>query len=331
MDPGLVPGTGEKPLYQAGLHGPQVWFLGLERNRCIRLDYMDPRSGSWDWRETTVSGWTTWTPGLVPGTGEKPLYQAGLHGPQVWFLGLERNHCIRLDYMDPGLVPGTGEKPLYQAGLHGPRSGSWDYMDPGLVPGTTWTQVWFLGLERNHCIRLDYMDPRSGSWDWRETTVSGWTTWTPGLVPGTGEKPLYQAGLHGPRSGSWDWRETTVSGWTTWTPGLVPGTGEKPLYQAGLHGPQVWFLGLERNRCIRLDYMDPRSGSWDWRETTVSGWTTWTPGLVPGTGEKPLYQAGLHGPQVWFLGLERNHCIRLDYMFYCTVSRPFHHLKTIPS
>ncbi|XP_052382259.1 uncharacterized protein LOC127932048 isoform X44 [Oncorhynchus keta] len=262
MDPGLVPGTGEKPLYQAGLHGP--------------------RSGSWDWRETTVSGWTTWT--------------------QVWFLGLERNHCIRLDYMDPGLVPGT-----------------------------TWTQVWFLGLERNHCIRLDYMDPRSGSWDWRETTVSGWTTWTPGLVPGTGEKPLYQAGLHGPRSGSWDWRETTVSGWTTWTPGLVPGTGEKPLYQAGLHGPQVWFLGLERNRCIRLDYMDPRSGSWDWRETTVSGWTTWTPGLVPGTGEKPLYQAGLHGPQVWFLGLERNHCIRLDYMFYCTVSRPFHHLKTIPS
>ncbi|XP_052382245.1 uncharacterized protein LOC127932048 isoform X31 [Oncorhynchus keta] len=292
---------------------------------------MDPRSGSWDWRETTVSGWTTWTPGLVPGTGEKPLYQAGLHGPQVWFLGLERNHCIRLDYMDPGLVPGTGEKPLYQAGLHGPRSGSWDYMDPGLVPGTTWTQVWFLGLERNHCIRLDYMDPRSGSWDWRETTVSGWTTWTPGLVPGTGEKPLYQAGLHGPRSGSWDWRETTVSGWTTWTPGLVPGTGEKPLYQAGLHGPQVWFLGLERNRCIRLDYMDPRSGSWDWRETTVSGWTTWTPGLVPGTGEKPLYQAGLHGPQVWFLGLERNHCIRLDYMFYCTVSRPFHHLKTIPS
>ncbi|XP_052382247.1 uncharacterized protein LOC127932048 isoform X32 [Oncorhynchus keta] len=292
MDPGLVPGTGEKPLYQAGLHGP--------------------RSGSWDWRETTVSGWTTWTPGLVPGTGEKPLYQAGLHGPQVWFLGLERNHCIRLDYMDPrsgswdwrettvsgwttwtpGLVPGTGEKPLYQAGLHGPRS---------------------------------------GSWDWRETTVSGWTTWTPGLVPGTGEKPLYQAGLHGPRSGSWDWRETTVSGWTTWTPGLVPGTGEKPLYQAGLHGPQVWFLGLERNRCIRLDYMDPRSGSWDWRETTVSGWTTWTPGLVPGTGEKPLYQAGLHGPQVWFLGLERNHCIRLDYMFYCTVSRPFHHLKTIPS
>ncbi|XP_052382234.1 uncharacterized protein LOC127932048 isoform X21 [Oncorhynchus keta] len=110
-------------------------------------------------------------------------------------------------------------------------------------------------LERNRCIRLDYMDPRSGSWDWRETTVSGWTTWTPGLVPGT---------------------------------------GEKPLYQAGLHGPQVWFLGLERNHCIRLDYMDPRSGSWDWRETTVSGWTTWTPGLVPGTGEKPLYQAGLH-------------------------------------
>ncbi|XP_052382252.1 uncharacterized protein LOC127932048 isoform X37 [Oncorhynchus keta] len=282
MDPGLVPGTGEKPLYQAGLHGP--------------------RSGSWDWRETTVSGWTTWTPGLVPGTGEKPLYQAGLHGPQVWFLGLERNHCIRLDYMDP-------------------RSGSWDWRETTVSGWTTWTQVWFLGLH----------GPRSGSWDWRETTVSGWTTWTPGLVPGTGEKPLYQAGLHGPRSGSWDWRETTVSGWTTWTPGLVPGTGEKPLYQAGLHGPQVWFLGLERNRCIRLDYMDPRSGSWDWRETTVSGWTTWTPGLVPGTGEKPLYQAGLHGPQVWFLGLERNHCIRLDYMFYCTVSRPFHHLKTIPS
>ncbi|XP_052382260.1 uncharacterized protein LOC127932048 isoform X45 [Oncorhynchus keta] len=255
MDPGLVPGTGEKPLYQAGLHGP--------------------RSGSWDWRETTVSGWTTWTPGLVPGTGEKPLYQAGLHGPQVWFLGLERNHCIRLDYMDPrsgswdwrettvsgwttwtpGLVPGTGEKPLYQAGLHGPRSGSWDWRETTVSGWTTWTQVWFLGLERNHCIRLDYMDPRSGSWDWRETTVSGWTTWTPGLVPGT---------------------------------------GEKPLYQAGLHGPQVWFLGLERNHCIRLDYMDPRSGSWDWRETTVSGWTTWTPGLVPGTGEKPLYQAGLH-------------------------------------
>ncbi|XP_052382253.1 uncharacterized protein LOC127932048 isoform X39 [Oncorhynchus keta] len=275
MDPGLVPGTGEKPLYQAGLHGP--------------------RSGSWDWRETTVSGWTTWTPGLVPGTGEKPLYQAGLHGPQVWFLGLERNHCIRLDYMDPrsgswdwrettvsgwttwtpGLVPGTGEKPLYQAGLHGP-------------------QVWFLGLERNHCIRLDYMDPRSGSWDWRETTVSGWTTWTQVWFLGLERNHCIRLDYMDPRSGSWDWRETTVSGWTTWTPGLVPGTGEKPLYQAGLHGPQVWFLGLERNHCIRLDYMDPRSGSWDWRETTVSGWTTWTPGLVPGTGEKPLYQAGLH-------------------------------------
>ncbi|XP_052382265.1 uncharacterized protein LOC127932048 isoform X49 [Oncorhynchus keta] len=204
-------------------------------------------------------------PGLVPGTGEKPLYQAGLHGPQVWFLGLERNHCIRLDYMDPGLVPGT-----------------------------TWTQVWFLGLERNHCIRLDYMDPRSGSWDWRETTVSGWTTWTQVWFLGLERNHCIRLDYMDPRSGSWDWRETTVSGWTTWTPGLVPGTGEKPLYQAGLHGPQVWFLGLERNHCIRLDYMDPRSGSWDWRETTVSGWTTWTPGLVPGTGEKPLYQAGLH-------------------------------------
>ncbi|XP_052382248.1 uncharacterized protein LOC127932048 isoform X33 [Oncorhynchus keta] len=256
------------------------------------------------WRETAVSGWTTWTPGLVPGTGEKPLYQAGLHGPQVWFLGLERNHCIRLDYMDPGLVPGTGEKPLYQAGLHGPRSGSWDYMDPGLVPGTGekplyqaglhGPQVWFLGLERNHCIRLDYMDPRSGSWDWRETTVSGWTTWTQVWFLGLERNHCIRLDYMDPRSGSWDWRETTVSGWTTWTPGLVPGTGEKPLYQAGLHGPQVWFLGLERNHCIRLDYMDPRSGSWDWRETTVSGWTTWTPGLVPGTGEKPLYQAGLH-------------------------------------
>ncbi|XP_052382242.1 uncharacterized protein LOC127932048 isoform X28 [Oncorhynchus keta] len=274
MDPGLVPGTGEKPLYQAGLHGPrsgswdwrettvsgwttwtQVWFLGLERNHCIRLDYMDPRSGSWDWRETTVSGWTTWT--------------------QVWFLGLERNHCIRLDYMDPGLVPGT-----------------------------TWTQVWFLGLH----------GPRSGSWDWRETTVSGWTTWTPGLVPGTGEKPLYQAGLHGPQVWFLGLERNHCIRLDYMDPGLVPGTGEKPLYQAGLHGPQVWFLGLERNHCIRLDYMDPRSGSWDWRETAVSGWTTWTPGLVPGTGEKPLYQAGLHGPQVWFLGLERNHCIRLDYM-----------------
>ncbi|XP_052382243.1 uncharacterized protein LOC127932048 isoform X29 [Oncorhynchus keta] len=294
MDPGLVPGTGEKPLYQAGLHGPQVWFLGLERNHCIRLDYMDPRSGSWDWRETTVSGWTTWTPGLVPGTGEKPLYQAGLHGPrsgswdwrettvsgwttwtQVWFLGLHGPRSGSWDYMDPGLVPGTGEKPLYQAGLHGP-------------------QVWFLGLERNHCIRLDYMDPRSGSWDWRETTVSGWTTWTQVWFLGLERNHCIRLDYMDPRSGSWDWRETTVSGWTTWTPGLVPGTGEKPLYQAGLHGPQVWFLGLERNHCIRLDYMDPRSGSWDWRETTVSGWTTWTPGLVPGTGEKPLYQAGLH-------------------------------------